>query len=161
VTTGAAFPSGGRWPKEVHVGRNTTARMWSIGRGIGYLVYGVFLIYVVILSIAFVLRLLGANPEADFAAWVYRSSDRIMDPFRGIFPTTELRDQSVFDASLLFAIVVYAILGVCVGEGVDWASSRLDRLRWAEAQQRYAATAAASPSGGPRVTIDHQTIDHQ
>jgi hypothetical protein len=39
---------------------------------------------------------------------VYRNVERIMEPFRGMFPTHALNDRSVVDFSLLFAMIVYA-----------------------------------------------------
>src|SRR5687768_12825567 len=93
----------GRSPME----GTTTNWAWRIARGVVFLVYAAFLVYVVILSTAFVLRLFGANPAADFANWVYTAADRVMEPFRGIFPTHEITERALFDASLLFAIIVY------------------------------------------------------
>ena len=90
--------------------------------------YVVLLAYVVILSIAFVLQLLGANPTADFAEWIYRSADRIMEPFRGLFPPREFDGNSVFDGSMLFAILIYSMLGALLGYGVDRLSDRLHRV---------------------------------
>ena len=90
--------------------------------------YIVLLAYVVILSIAFVLQLLGANPDADFAAWIYRSADRIMEPFRGLFTPKEFDGNSVFDGSMLFAILIYSMLGALLGYGVDRLTDRLNRV---------------------------------
>ena len=39
---------------------------------------------------------------------MYQAADRIMEPFRGLFPTTQITDRAVFNASLLFAIIVYS-----------------------------------------------------
>ena len=36
------------------------------------------------------LELLGANPDAHFVEWIYRAAANITEPFRGIFPTTEV-----------------------------------------------------------------------
>jgi len=100
--------------------------------------YIVLLAYVVILSIAFVLQLLGANPEADFAEWIYRSADRIMEPFRGLFPPREFDGNSVFDGSMLFAILIYSMIGALLGYGVDRLSDRLNRADRPAAPQQQA-----------------------
>ena len=100
--------------------------------------YFVLLAYVVILSIAFVLQLLGANPTADFAEWIYRSADRIMEPFRGLFPPKEFDGNSVFDGSMLFAILIYSMIGALLGYGVDRLTDRLHRAdRPAQPQQAW------------------------
>ena len=63
-----------------------------------WLVYAYFIVALVILTLAFFLQLFGASTTASFTEWVYRSADRVMEPFRGIFPTREIGDQgSVID----------------------------------------------------------------
>ena len=59
-------------------------------RALTYLVYAFTIIALVILVLGFFLPLFGANPEAGFAEWVYRSLDRVMAPFRGIFESIGL-----------------------------------------------------------------------
>jgi len=87
------------------------------------------LIALVILVLGFFLLLFGANPEAAFAEWVYRSLDRVMAPFRGIFEPIELNGNSVLDTSVLFAMIVYGIAGMFLSAAVDWLSERLYRMR--------------------------------
>ena len=111
-----------------------------IGKTVVLFLYLVFGAYVVILGIAFFLRLFGANPTADFAEWIYRASARIMEPFRGIFPTTELSDTSVFDASLLFAIVMYSIAVIILHGIVDWFAHRISRVDVERERRRYWST---------------------
>lgn len=64
-----------------------------------------------ILVLRFVLALLGANPYAGFSRWVYSTSDPLMQPFAGIFPSVGLGGGYVADFSTLFAIIVYALIG--------------------------------------------------
>jgi uncharacterized protein YggT (Ycf19 family) len=82
---------------------------------------------VVILLIAFVLRLLGASTDASFTRWIYRSSESAMRPFRGIFPVKEVGDASVFDASLLFGAIAYMALASGIDALYRGASDRLTR----------------------------------
>lgn len=65
---------------------------------------------VLILGIAFVMGLLGANPDAAFAAWIYNRTDDIMTPFNGIFDPIELTGDTAIQTSLLFAMAVYAAI---------------------------------------------------
>lgn len=63
------------------------------------------------LGLRLLLRLLGANPNTPFVSWIYKTSDPLLDPFRGIFPTRILEGGFVFDFSTLFAMIIYALLG--------------------------------------------------
>ncbi len=99
-----------------------------IARALVWLVYAVVVAYVMILGTAFVLRLLGASPTADFVDWIYRATAKIMQPFRGMFPPEEVTGTSVFDASLLFAVIVYSFLALFLQATVDWMSTRIYRI---------------------------------
>ena len=112
-------------------------------RLVTWIVYAVVLTKAALLATAFVLRLAGANPDAEFASWIYRSADRSMDPFRGIFPTRELTGASVLDMSLLFAAAVYLVLGVLIDAGLRWLSRQLSDRERRVADLRAAAREAA------------------
>ena len=111
----------------------------TIGKVVIGFVYAVLVVYLVILTLAFFLRLFGANPSADFAEWVYTAASRIMEPFRGIFPTTPIGDTAVFDASLLFAIIVYSIVALALHSLIAWFTGRLTALRNQAERERYYA----------------------
>ena len=116
--------------------------LW-VGRIFVLIVYAVLLAYSVIVGMAFVLKLLGANPESDFADWVYRAAANITEPFRGIFPTTEIasNNRSVFDASLLFALMVYLVAAVVLHALITWLTRQITGIdRQKELEQRRAAT---------------------
>lgn len=114
----------------------------KIGRVLSYLAWFWVLATLVFLGLGFILLLLGANPTAGFVEWVYRSVDRSMTPFRGIFEPVQLGDQSVFDTSILFAMVVYSIVGLAIRALLDWLSLKMVRLdaelRWHQEQRRLA-----------------------
>jgi hypothetical protein len=97
---------------------------WGVGRVIVWIVYVFALVAIVIAAMAFVLQLLGANPESGFAQWVYRSAGRVTAPFRGIFPS-HANGNSILDVSLLFAILMYALFALLVHALIDW----IDRQR--------------------------------
>src|SRR3978361_47765 len=94
-------------------------------RVVVWVVNAVVLAYLVILTIAFVLQLLGADPSASFVDWIYRASARVMQPFRGAFPTQQVTDSSVFNASLLFAAIVYSLLALLLNAALIWLSDRI------------------------------------
>ena len=122
-------------------------------------VYLVLVAYAVIAGMAFVLRLLGADPNSDFADWVYRAAANITEPFRGIFPTTatpSITKQSEFDASLLFAALIYIVLAVALHALIDWlareiagvdrAQERAEREAALAQQEQALATLAYEPT---------------
>lgn len=132
-------------------------------RGLSYFVYAWVVLVEVVLVTGFFLLLFGANPSSDFVEWTYRSLDRAMEPFRGIFTPIELgttpgnQVDSIFETSVLFAMIVYGLLALAMDAALDWLGRRLERMdradREYELRRRYEATAASSslatPSGSP------------
>jgi uncharacterized protein YggT (Ycf19 family) len=130
----------------------------TITRILLWLVYAWVVIDLVLLFLAFILRLFGANPDAGFTEWVYRSVQRAMAPFRGIFEPIALTDESVLDTSLLFAMIIYGLVALFLKAGIDWLTAFLARHRrqleqeqWAAAQAAAAARAGAPVAGTPAV----------
>lgn len=115
-------------------------------------VYIWVLVDLVILTLGFFLRLFGASTEAVFTRWVYRNVDRIMEPFRGMFPSKVVSDHSVVDVSLLFAMIVYLIVGIAVHALITWVTDKIVGLRRqqlaAERGQRQGGP-AMPPAGQP------------
>jgi len=133
--------------------RETKRLILWVGRLITLFIYAVFLAYAVIVGIAFVLQLLGANPEADFAEWIYRAAANITEPFRGIFPSTEVTDRSTFNASLLFALIVYLVVAVILHGIVDWR----ERMQAAFQAQQDSTSSALGLDTTPVVTTPTAT----
>src|SRR4051794_36691121 len=104
----------------------TTVR---IARALTYLVYAFVLITLVILVLGFFLLLFGANPDAPFAEWAYRSLARVMAPFRGLFEPVPLNGNSVLDPSVIFAMIVYGIVALALQGLIDWLTQHLLVLR--------------------------------
>ena len=121
-----------------------------IGRALLWLVYAWVAVTVVLLFLAFVLLLFGANPDAGFVEWVYRSVDRAMAPFRGIFEPVVLTDQSVLDVSILFAIVVYVFVALALNSAVAWVTGE---LRYSERRQRPRDLLAAQAAAGAHTAL--------
>ena len=100
---------------------------------------GIYLLFGILeglLAIRFVLALLGANPAAGFAQFIYSITKPFLAPFAGLFGTAR-SGGSVFDVSPLVAILVYALiawvlvkaLGLVMGDsrrGVRTTSSQID-----------------------------------
>lgn len=115
-----------------------------------WLIYAYFLVAVIILVLAFFLQLFNASTTADFTEWVYRSADRVLQPFRGIFPTRAIGEQgSVIDFAVLFAIVMYGILALVVHAFVDWLDAKIVALRASETDRP-----------GPRSSVGVSAYQH-
>jgi hypothetical protein len=98
-------------------------------RVLTYLVYAFVLFALVMLVLGFFLLLFGANPDAGFAQWVYRSLDRVMAPFRGLFKPVDLSGNSVLDPSIVFAMIVYGIVGLALSALIDWLTEKMILMR--------------------------------
>lgn len=125
---------------------STTVAFLRVCRAVVWVIYAIVVVNAIILSLAFVLRLLGANPEAGFTEWVYRSASRTMGPFRGMFPEQAVGDASVLDTSLLFAAAVYIVVALFIDALLRWLSRRVVAEQRATANHWRAA--GGVPAGG-------------
>jgi hypothetical protein len=135
-----------------------------IARAISYLIYIYLIAVEIILFLGFFLLLFGANPGAGFTDFIYRNLDRAMEPFRGMFTpiqlgTTSGNVESVFDTSILFAMIIYGILAIALSALIGWLTHRMRYLEAAEmeadrleAERAAAAAAAAVPTATTTTT---------
>jgi hypothetical protein len=133
-----------------HIHKQRRGVLWG-ARALVYVVYAYVVVTEIVLGLGFVLLLFGANPDPPFVQWVYRSLDRAMEPFRGIFTPIDLGKggndvQSVLDTSVLFAMLVYGLVAWGIHASIDWLSHRLERLdREDEEYQRQQAARQSLP----------------
>ena len=140
--------------------RDVGLTIGKISKVLLWLVYAWVVIDIVLLFLAFLLRLFGANPDAGFTEWVYRSVQRAMAPFRGIFEPIVLSDQSVLDTSLLFAMIVYGFIALLLRLALDWVGGLIERhrrgleheARQEEVLRRQMVATGASPYTTPPAT---------
>ena len=104
-------------------------------------VYGFAIACTIVLAMAFFLELFNANEGTPFVQWVFRATDRIMQPFRGIFPATEGESGSLFDPSLLFAMFMYWLLALGAHALVNWIDRKIAAARYLEARDAESASA--------------------
>ena len=116
---------------------------YRISRALILFVYGFAIACIVILAMAFFLQLFNANTTAPFVDWVYRAARRIMQPFRGIFPSVEGEQGSVFDVAMLFAMFMYGLLALGAHGLIAWIDRKIAAARY-ESMWEPAATPAAS-----------------
>jgi uncharacterized protein YggT (Ycf19 family) len=127
----------------------------KVARVVVWVVYAFALVTGVLLTTAFFLHLAGANPEASFVEWVYRSTDRAMRPFRGIFPAQDVNGASVLDFSYLVAAIVYFVIALLVDALHRWLTGKLRRQQWEAGRARAQADTAAQRS------LDRQHADER
>ncbi len=124
---------------------------FRVARVLVLFIYGFAIVCSVILAMAFFLELFNANEGTSFVRWVFRATDRIMQPFRGIFPAIEGESGSVFDPALLFAIFMYWLLALGMHALIGWIDRKI-------AAARYQAGLEAS-HGSTNADRDHAPRD--
>lgn len=109
---------------------STTITGLRVAKVLTWLVYAFVLVAVILLVLEFLLLLFNADPTASFSEWVYRSADRVMEPFRGIFPTKQAGNGSILDFAVLFAIVIYGVVALALHSLAEWLDYRIRLDRW-------------------------------
>lgn len=116
-----------------------------VSRVLVLFIYGFAIVCTILLAMAFFLELFNANEATPFVRWVFRATDRIMQPFRGIFPAAEGEGGSVFDPSLLFAMFMYWLLALGMHALINWIDRKIAAVRY---QERWEGVHAAPPAPG-------------
>jgi hypothetical protein len=97
----------------------------KISRAISYLVYGYSLVASVFLGITFFLLLFSANATTPFVKFMYQTSAAFLGPFRDIFPVRSINQTGYFSPSILFAIIMYMILALCMNALINYVTLRM------------------------------------
>ncbi|NCO10893.1 YggT family protein [Candidatus Saccharibacteria bacterium] len=74
------------------------------------------------LGFRFILKLFGADSSNGFVSWVYEMSGVLLDPFAGIFPARVFENTYVLEFSTLFAMLIYAVAAILIGELISGVS---------------------------------------
>ena len=112
--------------------RRTVAKLVQV-------VWLLFGIVEAVLAIRFILRLLGANETAPFAAFIYQVSDAFLLPFAGLFGTPR-SGGSALDLNALVGIIVFML--------VAWLFAK---IVWLLAGETRSATTTVANSTRTRV----------
>jgi hypothetical protein len=83
-----------------------------------YVVEIVFSGIALLLITRMVLKLLAANPAVEFINFIYDFSGFFLAPFARAFPVAQT-NGSVFEPSVLLAIIVYAVVGIIINTVID------------------------------------------
>ena len=132
--------------------RDVKITVGTIAKILLWIVYVWVVLNLVLLFLAFWLQLLGANPQAGFTEWVYRSVSRTMAPFRGIFEPIALSDQSVLNTSLLFAMIIYIVVALLLHAGIDWLTDFVTKRRLSLEREIWDDRLETLPASGSNAT---------
>ena len=89
-------------------------------------VYFVAGVIIALLSLRFLLALLGANANNPFANFIYVTSHPFVAPFFGLFNYREQFGVSRFEFETIIAIVVYGLIAVAIVNLIDILQNRDD-----------------------------------
>jgi uncharacterized protein YggT (Ycf19 family) len=129
---------------------------YRFAKGLTLFMYGVLIVAEVLLVMTFFLQLFNASESAPFTQWVYRSSGRVLAPFRGIFPTLQGQHGSVLDFSVLFAMLIYGMLAMGAHSLIAWLDRKLAAQRWKAAlEERERAELRSQMDVSPQVPGRH------
>ncbi len=82
-----------------------------------------------LLSLRLLLVFLGASTKAPFVNWVYMTSNPLLSPFEGMFPSRTIPVGFNIDTSTLFALIIYSFIGYFLKELLDYISYQTQRYR--------------------------------
>jgi uncharacterized protein YggT (Ycf19 family) len=122
---------------------------FRVGRVLVLFIYGFAVVCTVILAMAFFLELFNANEGTAFVQWVFRATNRIMQPFRGIFPAIEGEGGSVLDPALLFAMFMYWLLAMGMQALIDWIDRKIAAAHVSTTTPVPPPAAGRPPEPGP------------
>ena len=69
-----------------------------------------------LLGLRIILKLFGASTAAPFVRWVFETTQPLLAPFIGMFPSPKLPEGFVIEFSVLFAFMVYTFIGYLATE---------------------------------------------
>ncbi len=75
------------------------------------------------ISLRLLMKLMGASTTAPFVTWVYKTSQPLVYPFEGMFPSSTLDNVPfTIEFSAIFALFAYMFLGYVFQEAIDFIS---------------------------------------
>ena len=122
-------------------------RRLTIGNIVVRLFYAWVIFGLIVLSLRVFLLAFSASKEAPFVTFIYQTSDRYLEPFRGIFAGREVGETGYFDVSALFAIIMYLFVAWGVMSLIAYINLKIDRLHDEQKQQLRAATRSSKVGG--------------
>ncbi len=83
-----------------------------------------------IISLRILLKLLGASTTAPFVRWVFQSSNPLLYPFEGMFPSSRVNGiPFTLEFSAIFALFAYIFVGYLLQEIIDFVSRNFSKKK--------------------------------
>ncbi len=92
---------------------NNSNKKISANMKIREIIYYTFGVLEVLFAFRLIFKILGANPQSGFVAFIYSVTKLFLIPFNGIFRmavSNGIETQSVLEPTLIIAMIVYAAL---------------------------------------------------
>ena len=61
-----------------------------------------------------ILKIFGASTTAPFVNWIYQTSQPLLAPFEGMFPSPEIEGGFILEFSAVFALLFYAFIAYII-----------------------------------------------
>jgi uncharacterized protein YggT (Ycf19 family) len=123
-----------------------TPRRLSVSKIIVKLIYLWTIFGVIVLGLRVFLLMFSANATTPFVTFIYETSATYLAPFRGIFPGREVGSTGYFDASSLFAIIIYLLIAWGVTSLIAFVDMKIEEAKqksWQNNQVRKPRTQPA------------------
>lgn len=72
-----------------------------------------------LLGIRIILKMFGASSGAPFVRWIYETSQPLLTPFIGMFPSPSLSGGFVIEFTSIFALTFYLFIGYLATEAIE------------------------------------------
>jgi hypothetical protein len=92
----------------------------------------IFVVIEILIGLRILLKLFGASTQAPFVDWIYQTSQPLVSPFLGIFPSARIEGPFLIEISAIFALIIYLFIHYILDWIVDEISYRLDARNHAD-----------------------------
>jgi uncharacterized protein YggT (Ycf19 family) len=145
--------------------KSKTPAYLTVGKVITWAMYIWVIFGIIVLGIRVFLLAFSANSGAPFVNFIYSTSTRFLQPFRGIFPPRPIGETGYLDVAALFAMIMYGLLGWGFAALIHYIQNKIDAyaaLNAAAARRRREALlaqrqAAIQGHGAPPSADHNQT----
>jgi len=72
-----------------------------------------------LIGLRIILKFFGASQGAPFVQWIYETTDPLLLPYLGMFPSPKLTGGFVIEFSAVFGFILYALIGSLITEFVE------------------------------------------
>lgn len=86
----------------------------------------VFAAVEVLIGMMILLKLFGAFSSAPFVRWVYQTTDPLLYPFSGMFPSPRIEGGFIIEFSAVFGLIAYTLVGSFISEILETVEHRAE-----------------------------------